>query len=304
MAHHQHPNFFPITTRSSIVDSTNKLSDQQQQNCPDKIVQITPNTKSVNFHLSTNEDHNLQNSNQHFHVTQSTNMAIVDHFYPQFNDYQPSCLYSAERIHRDSPFQSLPEHHHLTSLCSILNNDKSNENYEAEELADDNVKQNDEFENNEVALKELKEKNLKNNYNVYRRNNPIDDIKNKTSLKNSSCLVNEQRSNSFSSSVSASSSNSNLQRSRSQAITKLTSTTINPTNMINNNSNERECANCLTRNTPLWRRYGPNNFLCNACGLYQRVNGNHRPLVRNIRRTTTTTTKRTGKIFNSCLHIQ
>lgn len=57
---------------------------------------------------------------------------------------------------------------------------------------------------------------------------------------------------------------------------------------------ERECANCNTRSTPLWRRYGPSNFLCNACGLFHRVNGNHRPLVRNIRRVASTT-KRTGK---------
>ena len=61
---------------------------------------------------------------------------------------------------------------------------------------------------------------------------------------------------------------------------------------------ERECANCMTRNTPLWRRYGPNSFLCNACGLYQRVNGNHRPLMKNIRRNISTTiTKRTGNLI-------
>ncbi|KAH7645869.1 gata-binding factor a isoform x3 [Dermatophagoides farinae] len=64
---------------------------------------------------------------------------------------------------------------------------------------------------------------------------------------------------------------------------------------------ERECANCMTRNTPLWRRYGPNSFLCNACGLYQRVNGNHRPLMKNIRRNISTTiTKRTGLCCANC----
>lgn len=70
------------------------------------------------------------------------------------------------------------------------------------------------------------------------------------------------------------------------------------------NEMERECANCNTRSTPLWRRYGPSNFLCNACGLYQRVNGNHRPLVRNIRRVASTT-KRTGKQTESAyLHTK
>ncbi|KAH9388100.1 Transcription factor GATA-4, partial [Tyrophagus putrescentiae] len=62
---------------------------------------------------------------------------------------------------------------------------------------------------------------------------------------------------------------------------------------------ERECANCATRSTPLWRRYGPSSFLCNACGLYQRVNGAHRPLVRNIRRVASTT-KRTGLSCANC----
>ena len=72
-------------------------------------------------------------------------------------------------------------------------------------------------------------------------------------------------------------------------------TGIESNNLLHSNYNfERECSNCNTRSTPLWRRYGPNNFLCNACGLYQRVNGNHRPLVRNIRRVTSTS-KRTGK---------
>lgn len=61
----------------------------------------------------------------------------------------------------------------------------------------------------------------------------------------------------------------------------------------------RTCYNCHTSNTPLWRRYGAEQFLCNACGLYQRVNGSHRPLVRNVRRNSTAT-KRVGLTCANC----
>lgn len=61
----------------------------------------------------------------------------------------------------------------------------------------------------------------------------------------------------------------------------------------------RVCYNCRTTITPLWRRHGPSDFLCNACGLYQRVNGQPRPLVRNVRRLSTTT-RRVGLICANC----
>ena len=40
---------------------------------------------------------------------------------------------------------------------------------------------------------------------------------------------------------------------------------------------DRHCSNCNTTVTPLWRKFGPVKFLCNACGLYYKVNGDHRP---------------------------
>lgn len=61
----------------------------------------------------------------------------------------------------------------------------------------------------------------------------------------------------------------------------------------------RQCFNCHTTCTPLWRRFGAEQFLCNACGLFHRVNGNHRPLVRNVRRLSTTT-RRTGLTCANC----
>lgn len=41
------------------------------------------------------------------------------------------------------------------------------------------------------------------------------------------------------------------------------------------------CENCLTSNTPLWRKTSDNRILCNACGLFFKLHGIIRPPVKN-----------------------
>ncbi|XP_012710931.1 GATA-binding factor 6-A [Fundulus heteroclitus] len=69
--------------------------------------------------------------------------------------------------------------------------------------------------------------------------------------------------------------------------------------ILDDMAESRECVNCGSISTPLWRRDGTGHFLCNACGLYSKMNGLSRPLIKPQKRTSTS-----RRIGLSCANCQ
>ena len=73
---------------------------------------------------------------------------------------------------------------------------------------------------------------------------------------------------------------------------------MNSSSYVHHLNEGRECVNCGAIQTPLWRRDGTGHYLCNACGLYHKMNGTKRPLIKPQRRLVAS--RRMGLCCSNC----
>lgn len=62
------------------------------------------------------------------------------------------------------------------------------------------------------------------------------------------------------------------------------------------------CSNCQAKDTPLWRRLNTGETVCNACGLYYKLHGSHRPVYAVKAATTTSLGRKPRIILPKYLH--
>ncbi|GME87630.1 unnamed protein product [[Candida] boidinii] len=157
--------------------------------------------------------------------------------------------------------QGCPAYNNRVLLSSKLNNGDDIQQYDSQD-DDSNINNNNNHDSHSCA-----------HCNGSNENQHTDNEENTNNNINSSINNNNDNSNN---------NNENKKTDENQPVPSEINNATTTTAAAAKNEVEEDlvvaCSNCSTTVTPLWRRDAEGNTICNACGLYYKLHGAHRPV--------------------------